>query len=349
MAFGEAIKKSEKDKLKKLKKEAELAQKEKEEILNNVIYRNAFEWRFEFPEVLDGEGNFLGFDVIIGNPPYIQLQKMGAASDALQKIGYETFAKTGDIYSLFYELGNNVLKAKGLLTYITSNKWMRAAYGESLRKFFVEKTNPEILIDFGGTQIFDTATVDTNILMFSKDENIQQVQTCIIKDLMLNNLSDYFRQNLIISHFNSSDSWMILSELEISIKSKIEAVGTPLKDWDISIYRGILTGYNEAFIINGKKKDELIAEDPKSAELIRPILRGRDIKRYNSDFADLWLLNVHNGIKESAVKPVNIDEYPAIKNHLDSFYPDLEKRTDKGITPYNLRNCAYMVVLFRHF
>src|SRR5690554_4397447 len=102
-------------------------------------------------------------------------------------------------------------------------------------------------------------------------------------------MSIYFEQHYNISSFNSSDSWIVLSEIEQQIKAKIEAVGTPLKDWDINIYRGILTGYNEAFIIDGNKKDELIASDPKSAEIIRPILRGRDIKRYGYDFADLWL------------------------------------------------------------
>lgn len=155
-------------------------------------------------------------------------------------------------------------------------------------------------------------------------------------------MSVFVRQNLEICQFMTSESWVILSPIEQSIKRKIEAVGKPLKDWDINIYRGILTGYNEAFIINGKKKDELIAEDPKSAEIIRPILRGRDIKRYGYDFADLWLINSHNGIKEKGIKPINIEDYPAIKKHLDSFYPILEKRFDKGETPYNLRNCAYM-------
>ncbi len=135
---------------------------------------------------------------------------------------------------------------------------------------------------------------------------------------------------------------MILSPIEKSIKRKIEEAGAPLKDWDINIYRGILTGYNEAFIIDGKKKDELIAEDPKSAEIIRPILRGRDIKRYGYDFADLWLINSHNGIKEKGIKPINIDDFPAIKKHLDKYYFELSKRADKGETPYNLRNCAYM-------
>ena len=338
IAFGETIKKTEKDQLKKLKIKSDQVQKEKEEILNNIIYRNAFEWRFEFPEVLDDEGNFIGFDVIIGNPPYIQLQKMGALSDSLQKVSYETFARTGDIYSLFYELGANIIKQKGLLTYITSNKWMRAAYGESLRKFFAEKTNPLILIDFGGTQIFDTATVDTNILMLSKESNQLKTMACIVKEKVLNNLSDYFRLHSTNSQFISSESWGILSDIEQSIKAKIEAVGTPLKDWDINIYRGVLTGYNEAFIIDGKKKDELIAEDPKSAEIIRPILRGRDIKKYSYDFADLWIIYVpwhfplHNDSSIKGASQAAEDEfkkqYSAIYNHLLKFKNELSNRNN---------------------
>lgn len=325
-----------------LTKETKILEAEIEEIKGNKIYENAFEWRFEFPEVLNDEGDFIGFDAVIGNPPYIQLQKLGKESDDLGKMGFETFARTGDIYSLFYELGHRVLKQSGILTFITSNKWMRAGYGEKTRQFFVKKTNPLILIDFGGTQIFDSATVDTNILMFSKDKNRQETLACVVKEKVLNNLSDYIRQNASKSNFNTSESWVVLSEIEQRIKDKIEAVGTPLKDWDINIYRGILTGYNEAFIIDGKKKEELIAEDPKSAEIIRPILRGRDIKRYGYDFADLWLINTHNGLKEKGIKPINIEDYPAIKKHLDNYFPQLEKRSDKGDTPYNLRNCAYM-------
>ena len=313
-----------------------------EEVKGNKIYENAFEWRFEFPEVLDDEGNFIGFDVIIGNPPYIQLQKMGSDSDALEKAGYKTYTKSGDIYSLFYEQGFNVLRDNGLLMYITSNKWMRANYGESLRKFFVERTNPLLLIDFSGNQIFDTATVDTNILMFAKQKNEFKTEACIIKEKLLNNLSVFVSQQAVISDFRNSESWVVLSPLERQIKEKIERIGKPLKEWDISINYGIKTGYNDAFIINGDIRKELIEQDPKSEEIIRPILRGRDIKRYGYDFADLWLINTHNGIKEKGIKPVNIKDYPAVKKHLDSFYPQLEKRSDKGDTPYNLRNCAYM-------
>jgi len=141
---------------------------------------------------------------------------------------------------------------------------------------------------------------------------------------------------------------VILSDIEQRIKAKIEAIGTPLKDWDINIYRGILTGYNEAFIIDKAKKEEILAnckteeERQKSAEIIRPILRGRDIKRYGYEFANLYLINTHNGVKEKGIKRIDIDDYPAVKAHLDSFYQQLEKRQDKGDTPYNLRNCAYI-------
>ena len=142
--------------------------------------------------------------------------------------------------------------------------------------------------------------------------------------------------------FEGSDSWTILSSIEQSIKSKIERHGTKLKDWNINIYRGVLTGFNDAFIIDGAKRAELIAADPKSADIIRPILRGRDIKRYGYTFADLWIINVHNGVKEKGIPRIHIGDYPAIKAHLDNFYEKLVKRADKGDTPYNLRNCAYM-------
>ena len=149
-------------------------------------------------------------------------------------------------------------------------------------------------------------------------------------------------QNSSRMKFFSSDSWTILSQIEQTIKEKIENIGTPLRDWNISINYGIKTGLNDAFIISGAKKDELISQDPKSAEIIRPILRGRDIKRYAFDFADLWLINTHNGIKEEKIPPISIDDYPFIKAYLDQYYEKLSSRADKGVTPYNLRNCAYM-------
>jgi hypothetical protein len=142
-----------------------------------------------------------------------------------------------------------------------------------------------------------------------------------------------------------SDSWTILSPIEQSIKRKIEVVGTPLRDWDVKINRGILTGCNNAFIINQAKRDELIAKDPKSADIIRPILRGKDISRYGYTFANQYLIASHNGYRDNKgneVLPVNINDYPSTKAHLDEYWDVISVRTDKGVTPYNLRNCAYM-------
>jgi methylase of polypeptide subunit release factors len=304
-------------------------------------YQVDFDFRLMFSEVWRHKG---GFDVVIGNPPYVQIQNF--SGQQVQKDWeaqkYESFAKTGDIYCLFYEKGSRLLKEKGALAFITSNKWMRAAYGEKLRRFFTENTQPLTLIDFSSFQVFDTATVDTNVLLFEKTKRHKPVHACLISPSFTRStsLDTFVEKNGIELQDLSCESWVISDKRHYEIKKRIEQVGTPLKDWDISIYRGILTGFNEAFIIDGKKKGELIAADPKNAEIIKPILRGRDIKRYRVDFADLWLINTHNGYGK--VPPINVSNYPAIKSHLDRYWEKLKKRLDKGTTPYNLRNCAYL-------
>ena len=292
-----------------------------------------------------------GFDIVIGNPPYIQLQNnSGELAKLYEDCGYSTFARTGDIYCLFYERGWQLLKGGGYLCYITSNKWMRAGYGDKTRGCLANKTNPMLLIDFAGVKIFESATVDTNILLFSKSDNLHKTLCAVTnkqnKD-SVNNLSDFVRQQDIICDFSTSDSWVVLSPIEQSIKKKIEAVGTPLKDWDINIYRGVLTGCNEAFIIDTAKRDEIISncqteeERKRTAELIRPILRGRDIKRYGYVENGLFLINTHNGIRGKLPR-IDINEYPAVKAHLDRYWDKISARADKGDTPYNLRNCAYL-------
>ena len=165
-------------------------------------------------------------------------------------------------------------------------------------------------------------------------------------------MSDFVQQQSVECRFESFDSWVILSPIEQSIKRKIVSVGTPLKDWDIQINYGIKTGFNDAFIISTEKRNEILdncsseEERTKTAELIRPILRGRDIKRYGYDWANLWIINTHNGIK--GVKPrIDINEYPAVKAHLDQYWDKISKRADKGDTPYNLRNCAYLDLFFQ--
>ena len=341
--FQDALTPAQEKHKKQLESAIEKIETEIEAINSNKIYENAFEWRFEFPQVLDDEGNYIGFDIVVGNPPYIQLQKMGEMTTILEKMSFQTFARTGDIYCLFYEKAHQLLKQGGICNFITSNKWMRAGYGEATRKFFIEKTNPLILIDFAGVKVFETATVDVNILLYVKEKNTFNTLACIVKDKELKELSLYVRQHAQYTQFKNASSWVILSDIEQRIKAKIEAIGTPLKDWDINIYRGILTGYNEAFIIDKAKKEEILAnckteeERQKSAEIIRPILRGRDIKRYGYEFADLYLLFIPWHFPFHLLKPeikgasqeaeeVFKNQYPAIYNHLLQYKTELSNR-----------------------
>ena len=303
-------------------------------------------------------GTKSGFDIVIGNPPYVQLQNDGGKLASLyEKQGLESFAKAGDIYCLFYEKGASLLNETGTLCFITSNKWMRAGYGEKLRSYFAKNVDPKLLVDFAGVKIFENATVDTNILLFRKGKNKGKTQSCTTTTLTkdgLSNLSDFVQQNSSECSFTTNESWVILSLIEQSIKRKIESVGVPLKDWNISINYGIKTGFNDAFIITKEKREEILSnckteeERKKTAEIIRPILRGRDIKRYGYDWAGLYLINAHNGVKEKGIARIDIEKkYPSVKAHLDKFWDKISNRTDKGDTPYNLRNCAYMDDFFK--
>ncbi|MBX3045221.1 MAG: class I SAM-dependent DNA methyltransferase [Candidatus Kapabacteria bacterium] len=344
---------SDADKL-KYEKEVEIATKKKlkyEAIFNdftyNPLYDNAFEWRFEFPEVLNENGDFVGFDVVIGNPPYFSITVLNEnIKKVLASLNYSTFTKSTDIYTIFIERGFQMLNNSGLLAYITSNKWMRAGYGEQIRGYLSNRTNPLKLIDFCGFKVFESATVDTNIIISAKfNENNFPFYACNVnKDFTIDtSIENYFGINKQLMPKISKDAWVISSNIELQIKEKIERIGTPLKDWDLIINRGITSGLNDAFIINNKKKDELIAKNPKSAEIIKPILRGRDIKRFKVEFADLWIINSHNGIKEKNIPRIDIPkDFPELFEHLKKYENELLKRLDQGDHWTNLRNCAYI-------
>ena len=299
------------------------------------------EWMFGIKE---------GFDIVIGNPPYIQLQREGGRlGRKYQPCNYQSFIRTGDIYCLFYERGVQLLKDKAHLCYITSNKWMRASYGEKLRGFF-SKQNPLLLLDLG-PDIFETATVDTNILLVQKAPPGDELQGVDFKLFQKDedDLADYVQQHQTTLPKPTSDTWFIGSSTEIKLKAKIEKVGKPLKNWDIKINLGIKTGYNAAFIIDKAKRDEILANCRNAAEskrtkaLIKPVLRGRDIKRYSSENVGMYLIATHNGYKQGSKKtpPIDIKKYPAIKKHLNSHWNKIKARQDQGDTPYNLRDCAY--------
>ncbi|MBW8333336.1 MAG: Eco57I restriction-modification methylase domain-containing protein [Prolixibacteraceae bacterium] len=286
-----------------------------------------------------------GFDVVIGNPPYVQLQSMGEMSEKLKNCGYETFDKGADLYCLFTERGYKLLKNGGIQSFIMPNKWMLVAYGKPLRKF-LSKTGLRQILNFGDIQFFAEATTYVCIFVTQKSERKDNVKVLSINqktyhgDFMTeveSNLYDY-----PTSKFGESE-WSIQPYNDAQKLEQMKLMGTELKNLPINTYRGILTGYNEAFYIDEETRQSLIYADAKSAELIRPMVRGRDISAYINSGSE-FLINAHNGIKEKnpPLPPIRIDDYPAIKKHLDSFYPSLEKRGDKGDTPYNLRNCAYL-------
>lgn len=243
------------------------------------------------------------------------------------------------------------------MSYITSNKYTRAGYGEALREFLLKNVKFLEYTDLNGIKVFDSATVDTSILCFEKSKskdnkfkylslNNEILKTCAYNIGLYKDFAEFSQNSLSKESFTFSD------ENTSALKAKIERIGTPLKEWyGLNINYGIKTGYNEAFIITTEKRNEILAnckdeaEKERTAKLIRKMLRGRDIKRYSYEWAGLWVINTHNGYKNQngeKVEAINIEYYPSLKKYFDEFYPQLEKRADKGLTPYNLRNCAYL-------
>jgi len=286
----------------------------------------AFDWEKEFPEIFKNGG----FDIVIGNPPYVRQESIKEIKPYLEQ-NYKVYTGVADLYCYFYELGYNLLKDNGYLGFITSNKWFRAKYGEKLREFLLNNTEFYNIVDYNGTKVFEGATVDSNILIFKKNRVKNSIFSLQIADTIP---IEYEQEKL------SKESFIFINQNEDSIKEKIERIGKPLKEWDININRGITTGLNDAFIIDKETKDKLLEEDYKNSEIIKPLLRGKDIEKYNINYADFYLINSHNG--KAGKGAIDIENYPQIKKWLERFEPKLSKRADKGKTPFNLRNCAYL-------
>ncbi len=308
-----------------------------------------FDFKIYFSEVFHEKS---GFDVVLANPPYIQLQKM--RNDPVRKKyeeqKYEAYSTMGDIYCLFYERGIQIARKNGLLCFISSNKWMRAGYGKNVRQFFLTY-NPLLLIDLG-SNVFETATVDTNILILQNAPNQRGLRALTLNQRDGSDIADKVAHDAVTLSHLTSHPWFIGSEAEIKIKAKIERIGTPLKEWDINIYRGIITGCNEAFIIDSEKRQELLnrcrteAERQRTEAIIKPILRGRDIKRYAHKWAGLWV--IATGYDMDITK-----RYPAIYQYLKTIGEQIEdressskgkglfNRDDQGVHWWNLRSCDY--------
>ena len=311
LAFGEKINPRVYKELEDVTKKRDEAELRVKEIEHNKIFENAFEWRFEFPEVLNDDGDFVGFDVVIGNPPYFSLSKVKEQSEYFSKAGFLTYSKGADIYCLFYELGGNILKPFGFLTYITSNSWLRAIYGELLKNYFINNLQPIALLNIEDVQIFEEATVESNIVTLQKA--IHQSSFPVVnlsKEYSFgNSLSEYFESNKFQFTPPQTSEWFIGNQTVGILKSKIESGTKLLKDFNIRINFGIKTGYNEAFIIDEKKKNELITADSKNTDIIKPIIRGRDLKKYSYEFNNQWAICTFPSLK------IEIENYPLIQKY----------------------------------
>ncbi|WP_100982194.1 class I SAM-dependent DNA methyltransferase [Helicobacter pylori] len=326
--------------------------KKLDDALSGREYQNAFEWRFEFPEVLNDERDFLGFDCIIGNPPYIRQEHIKDLKPLLQKQYQDFYNSTADLYTYFFALAFNLLREKGFNAFITSNKYARAKYGAKLREWLLKKTTLVSYMELNALKVFESATVDISIMSFIKQtppkESVFEYYepTPNDKNDLKSAHSLLMKQNAL-----STESFIFADATLLDLRDKMEGIGTPLKDWDIQINYGIKTGCNEAFIIPTEKRDAILnacktqEERERTEALIKPILRGKDIKRYSYEWAHLWVINTHNGYTsalKSKIPPIDIEKTPALKAHLDAHYDAIVTRSDQGDTPYHLRNCAYL-------
>ncbi len=286
-----------------------------------------FHWELEFPEIFfdeyGREKDNPGFDVVIGNPPYIRQERIKEQKPLYENFYTKIYSGRGDICIYFIEKSLDLTKLTGYHSFIITNKWLRAKYGENIRKYITEDITIDKIIDFTGVTIFEDSTVDALVYIFKnvKPED-NKLRYCDYKDTSLQNIEGYVVKNgFDIEQEKLKQGWTFYPEDILGIKKKIEKVGKPLKEWDVKIKYGIKTGFNKAFIIDEKIKEHLIKKDPKSAEIIKPILRGRDIGRYGYDFDNKFII-----ISKYKNYRNIINNYPAVYEHLKRFKEKLENR-----------------------
>lgn len=301
---------------------------------------NVFDWQAEFPQVFaDG-----GFDGIVGNPPYVRQEGLGDYKSYFEK-HYRTFRSTADLYVNFMEQGHRLLRDGGSFGMIVSNKWLRAAYGEPLRRFLAEEVSVREILDFAGLPVFSGATVRT-IILISNNEPSQGEPVRYLAPVSLteygaiksaDRLLDVLEQRAVVlpSSNLSPNGWSFSGDEISQLLKKMQFHAVTLKDYipEHKTFFGIKTGLNEAFVVDRVTRDKLVSEDPRSAEIIRPVLAGREVHRYSFDFNDKYLIWTYIGVP--------IQDYPAIFNHLKTFQTKLEKRWDKGTVWWELRACDY--------
>ena len=253
---------------------------------------NAFDWKTGFAEVFERGG----FDAVIGNPPYVRQEGLGELKDYFAR-HYRVYHGVADLYAYFLEKGVSLLRPAGLFSYIVANKWMRANYGAPLRRWLKEQHIEEI-IDFGDLPVFTKATTYPCILRISKEEAAESFSACQVKTLSFSSLEQYVRDNSyeVLQKDLDDTGWSLAEEKTQKLLMKLKGSGVPLGEYvGGKVYYGIKTGLNEAFVIDEATRKRLIAEDPRSEELIKPFLAGRDIKRYEQPRSDKYLILIPRG------------------------------------------------------
>lgn len=330
---------------------------------SDIDFSNSLEWMFEFPEILDDEGKFVGFDAVIGNPPYISLEKMKDMSEVYGSMGgkqnpvYTTYNKRSDIYCLFVERAMSLLKNNGFASYIMQNKWMQASYGKELREYFLH-TRLQRLIDFGDIQVFDEATTYPCIFVAQKAKPNAEFVASTLKDLNHHDFRktiEKYAETFELKNF-TSDTWSISSHQESDLLRRLDSEMTTLGHLVGSdSYRGVLTGLTKAFLIDEKTKEFLISEDENSKNVIHPFLQGRDVKAYTEPFANHYLILFEKGFTNCLIANLSgtksesenfawnaiQQNYPAIAKWLEPFAEQGRARTDKGDYWWELRACDY--------
>lgn len=276
------------------------------------------------PEWMFGIGD--GFDIVIGNPPYVRQEQIKEFKPTLQK-QFTCYTGVADLFVYFFERGYQLLNTGGVLSYICSNKYFRSGYGEKLRDFLGKNTTIQQLVDFGDTDVF-TAIAYPSIILFSKEKANQNAQLKALSWQQTESLNDFpivfNAQNFLMPQSAlKADGWRLENTQVLDLLAKLRSAGKPLGEYvNGKFYYGIKTGFNEAFVIDRATRDKLITEHPSSDEIIKPFLRGRDVKRWRIEYQDLWLIFAKRGL--------DLKKYPVIENHLNLYRNQLESRSSTG-------------------
>lgn len=311
--------------------------------------KNPFDWKEAFPEIFGPEGPG-GFDVVVGNPPYVRQELLGDLKPWLEK-NYEVYAGTADLFVYFFERGVELLRQGGVFSIVVANKWMRANYGKPLREWMA-KTRIEEIVDFGDLPVFQGITTYPCIVTLRKGEPTELFRAAEIPSLEFTDLAEHVTEHTIDVRSESLDpnGWTLVNAETQDLLDRLRRENVPLGEYvEGKIYYGIKTGLNDAFVINRETRERLIAEDPKSVDVIKPFLAGRDIKRYMPVEAETWLILFPNGWTYRESESSDEEEawrwiqhrYPAIARHLADFEERARKRYDQGEFWWELRACDY--------